>query len=479
MKSLSLTGRLIAVVVACQLLLTAGVTTAAVLYARAELHRAFDAGLQGRAVGILALVRYTESNPPGLLFDSSMVPPPSNAPQQDLFQVRGPDGRLVAQSESTAPMPEDLERASADFSNFAMAGTPYRAVVLRNVAVLDDEESVKVPAHVTVTYASALTTMNWQLTRLALYIAGSSLLLLFAASAVAAWGVRRGLQPLHALATQAGAISVRNWNFRAPDEHGMAAELVPLSNAISTVLARLRDSFRQQRDFTSDAAHELKTSVAILKSTLQSLLQKPRAEQEYRAGLEGSLQDCERLEDLLDRMLRLARIEQQVEHGGGVRALAATELTSTCEAAIARIESMAAGRNIALQLVESEPAHVRADPKDLELIWINLLENAVQYSPAGSKVVLRVTSNGSGNGNGASASAQVSVEDSGCGVPPAELPYIFERFHRGDPSRARSTGGFGLGLAICKALVEAYGGRIEAANRDGQGTVVRVEFPSE
>jgi signal transduction histidine kinase len=100
------------------------------------------------------------------------------------------------------------------------------------------------------------------------------------------------LQPLRELAVRAGAISVHYWTFCPPDELSMANELVPVSSAIGTVLDRLKDAFRQQRDFTSDAAHELKTSVAILKSTLQSLLQKPRAEQEYRAGLEGSLEIC-------------------------------------------------------------------------------------------------------------------------------------------------------------------------------------------
>ena len=115
--------------------------------------------------------------------------------------------------------------------------------------------------------------------------------------------------------------------------------------------------------------------------------------------------------------------------------------------------------------------HLHADPEDLELIWVNLLENAVQYSPAGSKVTVRIDRD-------ASAGVRISVEDSGPGIPPEELPYIFERFRRGDPSRARATGGFGLGLAICKALVTALGGRIEAANRPGTGTRVCVQLPA-
>jgi two-component system, OmpR family, sensor histidine kinase BaeS len=113
---------------------------------------------------------------------------------------------------------------------------------------------------------------------------------------------------------------------------------------------------------------------------------------------------------------------------------------------------------------------LRADPEDLELIWINLLENAVRYSPSGSVVKMHAGANGG-------AMAQVSVFDSGPGIPPGELPHIFERFHRADPSRARSSGGFGLGLAICKALVDAYGGKIEAINQAGQGAEMRVHLP--
>jgi signal transduction histidine kinase len=366
------------------------------------------------------------------------------------------------------------------FTDFDLNGRPYRAVALRNVAILDDEETVKVAARVTVLYGASLGEVREQLTTLGISVAASSLLLLLIASGVAAWGVRRRLAPLRELAAQAGAISITNWSFRPPDDAKNARELAPLTEAIDTVLHRLRESFRQQRDFTSDAAHELKTSVAIVKSTLQSLLHRPRPEAEYIAGLEGMLEDCGRLEDLLERMLRLARIEQWAENGAP-RTQAPTELVSTCEAALSRIQRLAGAGDVALEMLPANPPAVqlRADPQDLELIWVNLLENAVQYSSAGSKVTLRVHSNGSGNGHNGDRVAVVSVEDSGPGIPPDDLPKIFERFHRGDPSRARSTGGFGLGLAICKALVTAYGGQIEAFNRPVQGTEVRVQLPVE
>ncbi len=213
------------------------------------------------------------------------------------------------------------------FADFAVGNAPYRSVALRDVPVLDDEESVKVPSRVTVVYAASLTGMNRQLTHLAFYVAGHQPALAVRRQRRGCVGnTRRGLQPLRDLATQAGAISVHNWDFRPPPDQEMASELAPLAGAIATVLDRLHESFRQQRDFTSDAAHELKTSVAILKSTLQSLLQKPRAEQEYRAGLEDSLQDCERLEDLLERMLRLARIEEWAGAGAPSATLAPPSL---------------------------------------------------------------------------------------------------------------------------------------------------------
>jgi signal transduction histidine kinase len=169
-------------------------------------------------------------------------------------------------------------------------------------------------------------------------------------------------------------------------------------------------------------------------------------------------------------MLRLARVEQRTENGVP-REAALTELTSTCEAAVSRMRTVAGERRVTLEFDSPGAIFMRADPEDLELLWLTLIENAVQYSPEGSNVQLRVRDEGH--------SSEVSVVDSGPGIADNELPYIFERFRRGDRSRARSTGGFGLGLAICKALVNSYGGSIEAINLPGRGTQMRVHLPTD
>ena len=468
LKHFSLTGRIIATVIGCQLLLIGGLTVAAVIYGRAEIRKAFDAALDGRAMSTLALVRYSEDHPPDLLFDSDMLPPSSDPMHPDLFQIKRSNGMVLSQSEN---FPQDTVPLSAGYADFAWFGVPYRATILPNVQVLDSEDDLPVADKVSVIYAASVLDVQRDLEHLGFSVAGTGLLLLFLASMLVTWGVHRRLEPLHELAEQAGAISVHNWNFHPPSEAKIARELVPLTAAIETLLSRLHDSFRQQRDFTSDVAHELKTSVAIVKSTLQSLLHRPRSEQEYRVGLEQLMEDSSRLEDLLGRMLRLSRIDQMAENGPPAN-LAVTELTSTCESAISRIQPLADARNVKIELINpySEAVYLRAAPEDLELIWINLLENAVRYSPPGANVIMRIARNGGGK-------TSVSVEDSGPGIPPEELPHVFERFRRADPSRSRLTGGFGLGLAICKGIVAAYGGSIAVANQSVQGTEVRVELP--
>jgi signal transduction histidine kinase len=473
MKSFSLTRRIIATVVTCQLLLAVGLILVAVIYARTELKRAFDTALEGKAMSALALLQYAQPNPHILTFDATLLPQPSDPAHPDLYEIRTSGGRLIARSSGWDSVPFDIAQLGARHANFTLAGAPYRATLLRDVSVLDKEgvEDGGPPAKVTLIYASSLAENHLLLTKLAVLVGTTSVSLLLLTSAFAVWSVRRGLLPMHQLAMQANNISVHNWNFSAPSADSLATELSPFVHAIEAVLARLKESFRQQRDFTNDAAHELKTSVAIVKSTLQSLLQRPRTQEEYQTELEALLGDCARLEDLLGRMLRLARIEQFAENGIASKP-ATTELTSTCEAAISRIRMVAEQRNIVLEFESPAAVYMRADPEDLELIWLNLLENAVQHSPEASTVTLRVRRNGG-------PMVEISVMDSGPGIPPAELPHIFERFHRGDPSRARSTGGFGLGLAICKALVDAYNGTIEAINLPGQGTQMRVQLPAE
>ncbi len=469
MKRLSLTGRLTAVVVGAQLVLAAGLVLVGITFSRRQLLAAFDMSLQGKARAIAALVYYPPNGKPGLLFDDDEAPPSFDASRPDIYQVRSAAPQFEAHSRNFNSTFLQAGPAGKDYRNFTWKGVPYRGLLLRRVSIRDEDTgNTDTDVAVDVFYAAPTLDIARRADDVGLMVGGASLLLLLLTGLLAAWAVRRGLWPLHDLAGEAAAISVKNWNFRPPQAALDAPELAPLAQAIETVLGKLELAFVQQREFLADAAHELKTSVAILKSSFQGLLQKPRSPHEYRAGLLDLLGDVDRLEELLNRMLRLARAEQQAADGGPPT-LEVADLASTCEMAVARIRNLAAARGVEVQLASEVSAEVRADAEDLELVWVNLLENAIQHSPPGSVVRLQLERMAN--------NISVSVQDWGTGIAPDDLPYIFERFRRGDRSRSRETGGFGLGLAIAKAIVEAYGGTIQATSTLHQGTRVWVRLP--
>jgi two-component system OmpR family sensor kinase len=388
----------------------------------------------------------------------------------DLYQVTTGDGRVLARSPNWPLDLQAIPKKDRQHANFAVDGIRYRAVRLENVPVLDREGDAPSTDVLTVTYAAPTDQMTRAIAHAAIYIAAGSGLLLLVTVALAVLGLRRGLRPLAELATSAASVNTSNWKLNPSEAAVSTTELAPLTQAMTAMLDGLHRAFTQQREFLANAAHELKTPVAILKSTLQSLLQRPRAAEEYRAGLEQALDDMARLEQLMHSMLRLARAEQWAA-GSTRRDLEAVEVAATCESALERLAPVARERGVTIHFVSNGPMPMRADADDLELVWSNLLENAIRFSPAGGNVQLRARANGQ--------RGYIEVEDEGPGIPQSELAHLFERFHRSDSSRARNTGGYGLGLAISKALIEAYGGTITPASRPGQGMRMVVEVPLE
>lgn len=469
MRTHSIAQRLIAAVVVSQLLLAIGLFFVAVYFTHRQLLAAFDTELEGRAMSIAALVHYSEEEHPTLEFQQDMLPPPFERRNADVYEVADETGKLIARSPGW-PSPSLPSAPEATFTNFYWQRETYRALRLNRVPVLDREATTPANDFLTVTYASPLSPVSRTVARLRLYIAGGCALLLCITVPLAIWGLRRGLRPLEDLAANAVLISTSNWELNPSAEAMATRELVPLTRAMTSMLEGLHRAFTQQREFLANAAHELKTPVAILKSTLQSLLQQPRSSEDYRTGLEQCLEDMARLEKLLHSMLRLARAEQWAA-GSLQRDLPDVDLRSTCDAAVDSIRPLARQRGVEIQVSSNGPVPVRADPEDLELVWTNLLENAVRFTPQDSSVRVVV---GSDMQHGV-----VEIADNGPGIPPDELSRIFERFHRADASRARDTGGYGLGLSIAMAVIEAYGGSITPKSAPGAGTRMIVSIPKQ
>ena len=466
----SLRKQIIVAVLVSQLLLAIGLTLAIVLYSRAQLLSDFNIMLAGRADSVLAVIHDAEDENKTLILERERL----SIPAGDLFEVWDENGSLISRSPNWTGAPAAVIAANSPTFELDQGHVPFRGVVVRKATIFDEEDNHAGPLRkVTIVYASSTRGLDRQILKIGVFATGASLLLLCLAGLFAAYGVSKGLSPMQELAKAAADVSVRNWSFSPPQEARTKRELVPLVDALETTIAGLQRAFDRERQSTADTAHELKTAVAILKSSLQLVSYQPRSIDGYQKGLYHALEDCDRLEALVCGALSLARAQQRADEGKSDD-IQCVDLLNSCEQSVANLHALAESRNVELRCLtnnnKNDECIVRASSADLQTVWVNLLQNAIQHSPPGSTVSLRVSAPHPDN-------ALIAVEDTGAGIPAEHLPYVFERFRRGDPSRSRATGGFGLGLSICRAIVEAYDGRIEIESTDGAGTRVLVSLP--
>jgi signal transduction histidine kinase len=294
-----------------------------------------------------------------------------------------------------------------------------------------------------------------------LALAGSLLLLMTGGALMLV--LRRGLAPLEELSQAAAEMTPKRPRFNAPESAHAATELAVLAGALESATRRLDEAFVQQRVFVNDAAHELKTAVTIIKSSLQLLSSRPRSTREYARGLETCMADCSRMEELVQRMLQLARFERESASGGGT-----CDVAEVARDVATQMERLAEIREVAIRVEAPDSAPTRLAEDACASLLANLLLNGVQHTPAAGSVTATIF---------VGADIAVEVRDTGRGIAQEDLPHLFERFWRGDNSRARSTGGAGLGLSICKAIVDSCGGVITVSSLIGEGTCVRVRLP--
>lgn len=241
------------------------------------------------------------------------------------------------------------------------------------------------------------------------------------------------------------------------------SELGELAAVLNSTFARLEAAFAQQARFTSDAAHELRTPVAVILSQVQSALTRERPAAEYREALEACQRAAQRMRRLIQSLLELARLDAGQEE----RAPVPFDLAEIGAECVELLRPLATERSVTL-VPDVRPTPIRGDPDRLAQVITNLLTNAIQHTPPEGSVVL-----GCAAENG---TAIVTVSDSGRGIAAEDLPHIFERFYRADRSRSRPEGRTGLGLAISKAIVDSHGGSIEVASSP-QGTVFTLRLP--
>ncbi|MDQ3019184.1 MAG: ATP-binding protein [Bacteroidota bacterium] len=307
--------------------------------------------------------------------------------------------------------------------------------------------------------------------RLILYIAIPLTLIV---SSILGWIFsKKAYAPINELIKNSNSITANNLDIRLPVSDS-GDEISQLAKTLNSMMERLQRSFLVLKQFTSDASHEMRTPLTILKGEIEVALNKDRSISEYEKILKDNLDEVERLQKIIDGLLALS----QLESGKIQLRNDKIDLNELLTEAVSKIDKLAKKKNInmVLKLDESmgdemKTYYILGEHSMLLNVFINLLDNAVKYSNADSEIIC------SGALNVAEEKISVSIKDTGRGIPPENLENIFDRFYRGDPSRTRDeSNSIGLGLAIAKSVIEVHKGTIMVNSIQGKGTTFTITF---
>jgi heavy metal sensor kinase len=266
------------------------------------------------------------------------------------------------------------------------------------------------------------------------------------------------------MTTSAQRISAAHLNERL-DESGTGDELDQLAHTLNAMLSRLDDAFRQIRQFSADASHELQTPLTILKGELEVALRTPRSANVYQQTMRSALEEIDRIAALVDGLMLLARAD------AGVLRMdqQPVDLHQLVQEVYDQTQILAAHKHIDLELDPIELIAIQGDPERLRRLLLNLTNNAIKYTPSGGRVTLSLQR--------CHGCAVLRVADTGIGLSPDEQERVFQRFYRSDNARAHDAEGSGLGLCIARSIADAHGGTIELDSTPGVGSRFNVFLP--
>jgi two-component system, OmpR family, sensor kinase len=276
------------------------------------------------------------------------------------------------------------------------------------------------------------------------------------------WIVSRSLRPIIEISSAAVKISAGDLSRRINVAEA-ESELGQLAAVLNSTFARLETAFAQQKQFASDAAHELRTPVSVILTQTQTTLNRERDAASYKQTVEACQRAAQRMRKLIESLLALARFDAGQEVLKRLR----FDFAKTVGDCAELVQPLADERGVKIS-IEVEPLEITGDSERLAQVVTNLLTNAIQYNNPDGEVRAKLKSE--------SSLAVLTVSDTGQGIAAENLPRVFGRFFRADQSRT-GAGNAGLGLAISKAIVEAHGGTIELASEENTGTTFTVRLP--
>jgi heavy metal sensor kinase len=277
--------------------------------------------------------------------------------------------------------------------------------------------------------------------------------------------VSRALAPVNHIMRAAQDITLHHLGRRLPVPD-TRDEIASLSQVLNQMIARLDESFQHTSRFTTDASHELRTPLTIIKGELEALLYRREMEQSLRDDLSRVLEEVERLVKIVEGLFSLSRLDS----GEGQAERVRLDLAELAETTAEQMCLLAEDKRIAIHYDTKGPVPVNGDRARLKQVIVNLLDNAIKYTPSGGEVSIAVSTR--------DGSAMLDVSDTGRGVSEEAIPHLFERFYRADDARSRRIDGAGLGLSIVQSICAAHGGTATLRNRQPHGCQVVVQLPS-
>jgi heavy metal sensor kinase len=302
------------------------------------------------------------------------------------------------------------------------------------------------------------------LARLKMILISTGILVMILAGIGGFFYADSSLKPVEKIINTAKNIEENNLNERI--KVNSQDELGRLVSTLNQMISRLEKAFEQQKQFTADVSHDLRTPLSIIQAESSLSLKKDRSIEEYKKSLELILEETSYMSEIIDKLLFLARSDNKTQFYNFTK----TNLKSLLEEVIKKVSPLYHNKGLTLQVAKLEELNIRADKDKLKEALINILDNSLKYTDEGKVTISSVKI-----GN----FAKISIEDTGRGIPKGDLHRIFDRFYRGDKARTSSEKSTGLGLAIVKEIVNAHDGRIEVESEVGKGTVFSLFLPIE
>jgi two-component system OmpR family sensor kinase len=426
----------------------------ALVYLRleADLRAAADDGLVSRAEQLIA-------EPPS---DSTIDPGPSDV--GDVFaQIVNRDGTIVAATPGLAPgsVASTADLAALEGPRYfeALVATTGEPVLARVLETPADHGRVIVTG-------VAFDDQRETLDRLLNLFGLAGLVAIVFAGGVGWLVARSALRPVERMRVESEAVSGSDPGRRLAVP-ASRDELAALGGSLNRMLERLEAAVERERRFVADAGHELRTPLANLKAELDLALRRARSPAELVDALRSASEETDRLARLADDLLLLAgadggRLPMHRED---------TDVAALVRDTTQSFAGLAASLGVELETSVEEGLRASVDPARIRQAAGNLVDNALQHTPAGGRVTVDAARR--------DGTLSFAVTDTGEGFASSFLPHAFEAFTRADPSRSRSAGGAGLGLAIARAIAEAHGGTVDAGNRDQAGAIVVLRVPAQ